>query len=325
MTLPKIFVTRRFPRTGLNLLYEHCDVHLWEDDLPPPYEVILNEISQVEGILSMLTDTVDTQVIQAGTHLKVISNYAVGYDNIDVATATQHGIPVGNTPGVLTESSADLAFALILAAARRIVEAEKYVLDGKWKTWHPTELLGQDVHGKTLGIVGFGRIGQAVARRATGFGMQIVYTGGSRAADVAEELGAEPVTFDDLLEMSDFVSVHVPLNDQTKHIIGTRELSIMKPTAILVNTSRGGTIDSEALYYALRHGEILSAALDVTDPEPIPMDSPLLTLENCLIVPHIASASWGTREQMGMMAAQNLLAGLRGEQLPFCVNPEVYD
>ena len=325
MTLPKIFVTRRFPQTGLDLLYEHCDVHLWQDDLPPPYEVILSEIPQVEGILSMLTDTIDAQVIQAGTHLKVISNYAVGYDNIDVATATQHGIPVGNTPGVLTESSADLAFALILAAARRIVEAEKYIHDGKWKTWHPTELLGQDVHGKTLGIVGFGRIGQAVARRATGFGMRIVYTGGSRATDVAEELGAELVTFDDLLEMSDFVSVHVPLNDQTKHIIGTRELSIMKPNAILINTSRGGTVDSEALYYALRHGEILSAALDVTDPEPIPMDSPLLTLENCLIVPHVASASWGTREQMGMMAAQNLLAGLRGEQLPFCVNPEVYD
>ncbi|GAB4516485.1 MAG: D-glycerate dehydrogenase [Anaerolineae bacterium] len=299
------------------------EVRVWPDELPPAPERLRLELADADAVLSLLTDRIDAAVMDAAPQLKVISNFAVGYDNIDVAAATARGIPVGNTPGVLTETSADTAFALLMAAARRIGEAERYVHNGLWRTWSPTLLLGQDVHGATLGIIGLGRIGQAVARRAQGFGMRVLYHGGSDTA-AAQALGAEARTLDDLLRESDFISLHVPYKPETHHLINARALALMKPTAILINTARGGVVDSAALYEALASGQLAYAALDVTDPEPIPLDDPLLTLENCFIVPHIGSASVATRNKMAAMAAQNLIAGLHGERLPHCVNPEVY-
>lgn len=323
MSQTRVFVTRPIPEAGLKLLREHCDTKLWDSDIPPARADILREVADAEGIVALVTDRIDGEVMDAAPNLKVISNMAVGYDNIDIPAATARNIPVGNTPGVLTETTADLAFALLMAAARRITEGERYVRDGRWKTWGPTLLLGQDVFGATLGIIGLGRIGQAVARRAMGFNMRIVYHGGDDAA--ANELGAEPRRFDDLLRESDFVTIHVPYSRETHHLIDSRALSLMKPTAILVNTARGGVVDPKALYSALKEGQIAYAALDVTEPEPIPMDDPLLMIDNCVIIPHLGSASVTTRNKMSRMAAENLLAGVRGERLPYCVNPEVYD
>lgn len=323
--MSRVYVTRKIPPSGLELLRQHCEVVIWDGELPTPQDVLLREVAQADGLLTMLSDRVDAALFDAAPNLKVISNYAVGYDNIDVAAATKRGIPVGNTPGVLTDASADHAFALMLAAARRLGEAERYVHDGQWKTWHPTKLLGRDVYGATLGIVGFGRIGQAVARRATGFNMRIVYTGGSSAGDVAAEIGAQAVDLETLLRESDFVSLHVPLTPDTKNMIGTEQFALMKDTAILINTARGSVVDSAALVTALQEGQIAYAALDVTEPEPIPMDDPLLALDNCLIVPHLGSATVTTRDRMGVIAAENILAGLNGEKLPHCVNPQVYE
>jgi glyoxylate reductase len=324
MTQPRVLVTRIIPDAGLEPIRQNCDMQLWEGDEPPARQWILSEIAGAAGLLPLVTDTIDAEVMDAAPELKVISNFAVGYDNIDIAAATERGIPVGNTPGVLTETSADLAFALLLAAARRLSESERYVRAGRWKTWGPTLFQGLDVHGATLGIIGLGRIGQAVARRARGFRMRLLYQGGSDD-QAAAELGAERRSLDDLLRESDFVSLHPPLNADTYHLIDARALSLMKSTAILVNTGRGGLVDPQALYEALRTGQIAYAALDVTEPEPIPPDDPLLTLENCLVVPHIASSTVATRNKMASIAAENLLAGLRGQRLPHCVNPEVYE
>lgn len=320
MPKPKAFVTRLIPEKGLALVRDFCDVLIWEDELPPDHTEILRRVHNAEGLLSLLTDKIDAEVMQAAPHLKVISNMAVGVDNVDVAAATTRGLPVGNTPGVLTDAAADMAFALLMSAARRIVEGEKYVRAGKWQTWQPQLLLGADFVGATLGIIGFGRIGQALAKRAQGFGLHLIYH--DPAAQPA--FGASPVDLDRLLRQSDFISLHVPLTPETRHLINARTLAKMKPNAILVNTSRGPVVDQGALYAALRAGRIFAAALDVTDPEPLPMDSPLLELDNCIIVPHIASASQQTRHRMALMAAQNLIAGLKGERLPNCVNPEVY-
>lgn len=294
--------------------------------MPPAREVLLQRVRGLEGLLSLLTDRVDAEVMDAaGPQLKVISNFAVGFDNVDVEAATARGIPVGNTPGVLTETTADLAFALLMAAARRIVEGADYVRAGRWRTWGPTLLLGYDVHGATLGIVGLGRIGQALARRASGFRMKVIYYDPYCDADKGAAVGAEVrCTLEELLAEADFVSLHVPLSAETHHLIDARALSRMKPTAVLINTSRGPIVNPDALYEALVAGQIAYAALDVTEPEPLPADHRLLTLPNCLVVPHIASASWATRTRMAVMAAENLLAGLRGERLPNCVNPEVY-
>jgi lactate dehydrogenase-like 2-hydroxyacid dehydrogenase len=256
----------------------------------------------------------------------VVSNFGVGYDNIDVPACTRRGIPVGNTPGVLTETTADLAWALILAAARRVVEGDRAVRAGEWRTWGPVLLLGRDVNGATLGIVGFGRIGQAVARRAAGFGMRVLYHARNRVAeDVEREMGATWLPLADLLAQSDFVSLNVSLTAETRHLIDAAALRSMKPSAILVNTARGPVVDTDALVDALRTGVIRAAALDVTDPEPLPADHPLVALDNCIVVPHIASATEATRGRMAAMAAANLLAGVRGERLPTPVNPEVYD
>lgn len=323
MSKPHVFVTRIIPDKGLEMVRETCIVTLWEDELPPPRDVLLREIARADGLLCLLTDPVDADVIDAAPNLRVISQMAVGFDNIAIAAATRRGIPVGHTPGVLTDTTADFAFALLMAAARRISEAERFTRAGRWKTWGPTLLMGQDVHGATLGIVGMGRIGQAVARRARGFDMRILYSDPSEP-EAARELGATRVALDDLLAESDFVSLHVPLTADTRRLIDARALARMKPTAILINTARGPIVDQRALYDALVSGRIAYAALDVTDPEPIPVDDPLLTLDNCLIVPHIASSSVATRTRMAVMAAENLIAGLNGERLPHCANPEIY-
>ena len=263
---------------------------MWDEDTPPPRPKLLDELSQADGLVSMLTERIDREALNAAPKLKVISNYAVGYDNIDVASATDHKIPVGNTPGVLTETTADQAFALLLATARRVVDGVEYVRNGEWQTWNPIQLLGRDVYGATLGIIGLGRIGYAVAKRAQGFGMKILYHGGSNP-DYAQKSGAKKVALDTLLQESDYISLHTPLNEATRGFIGERELSLMKKTAILINTARGGVVDSEALLEALQSGTIGAAALDVTDPEPIPANHPLVNLANCIVVPHLGSAT----------------------------------
>lgn len=324
MSRPKVFVTRLILDTGLRLVQDFCDVDLWTDELPPGREILLERVRGVDGILCLLTDRIDAEVMDAaGPQLKVISNHAVGYDNIVVPEATARRIPVGNTPGILTDATADLTFALLLAAARRVVEAERFVRQGKWKTWGPALLLGMDVAGATLGIVGFGRIGQAVARRATGFGMRILYH--DPFVHSVSDIPAEAVDMETLLRDSDFVSLHTPLTESTFHLINAETLSLMKSDAVLINTSRGPVVDQQALYMALKERRIFAAALDVTDPEPLPPDSPLLELDNLVVLPHIASASRSSRENMSRMAAENLIAGLKGERLPNCVNPEVYD
>ena len=323
MGRPRVFVTRVIPDEGLALVRAACDTDVWVEDVPPPRDELVRRIAGCDGVLTLLTDRVDDEFLDAaGPQLRVVSNYAVGYDNIDVAACARRGVAVGNTPGVLTETTADLAWALMMAAARRVTEGDRYVRAGHWRTWGPLLMLGSDVHGATLGIVGFGRIGQAVARRAAGFGMTVLYHSRSRVSEAVErDLGATHVGLDELLGRSDIVSLHVTLTPETRGLIDAAALARMKPTAVLVNTARGPIVDSVALAAALRDGVIAAAALDVTDPEPIPVDDPLLSLDNCLIVPHIASASRATRGRMATMAAANLLAGVRGEPLPTPVPP----
>lgn len=320
-----VYVTRRIPEAGLRRIREACRVRMWEGELPPPKEVILREVADVDGLLCLLTDPIDAEVMDAGKRLRVISQMAVGVDNIDLAAATARGIPIGHTPGVLTEATADLTFALLLAAARRIPEGVDYVREGRWRTWDPMALLGREVWGRTLGIVGLGRIGTAVARRAKGFAMRILYFDRSRKPDLEAELGVEYAPLDDLLAQADFVSLHCPLTSETHHLIDETALHRMKPTAVLINAARGPVVDTNALVRALKEGWIQAAALDVTDPEPLPSGHPLLALSNCIVVPHIGSATVAARERMATMAAENLLAGLRGERLPYCANPEVYE
>ena len=324
---PKVFVARLIPDEGIAAITAACDARVWDGDLPPSRAALLDAIRGCAGVVTLLTDKVDDEFLDAaGPQLKVVSNYAVGFDNVDVPACTARGVAVGNTPGVLTETTADLAWALLMAAARRLPEGDRYVRAGKWKTWGPLLLLGPDVHGATIGIVGFGRIGQAVARRAQGFGMTILYHDVQRASPAVEaEFGATFLPLQELLPRVDFVSLHVNLTHDTHGLIDAEKLSWMKPTAVLVNTSRGPVVNGADLAEALRSGAIFAAALDVTDPEPIPNDDPLLSLDNCLVVPHIASASQATRARMADMAAANLLAGVRGERIPTPVNPEVYE
>ena len=322
---PRVFVARVLPDEGLEPIRAACEVDLWTDELPPPRDELLRRVAGMDGVLTLLTDRVDAELLDAvGPQLRVVSNYAVGFDNIDVPECTRRGIPAGNTPGVLTETTADLAFALLMAAARRIDEGSRYVRAGKWRTWGPMLLLGHDIHGATIGIVGFGRIGREMARRAAGFGMRILYHDVHPASPDEEAAlgGARRVELDELLAESDFISLHTNLSAETHHLIDAAALARMKPSAVLVNTSRGPVVDQAALHDALRDGRIFAAALDVTDPEPMPADDPLLTLDNCLVVPHIASGSRVTRGKMAAMAAANLLAGVRGEPLPTPINPE---
>ncbi len=313
-----MYVGRPIPEAGLSLLRPVCELRVWPGPLPPTPRELQDGVRGCAGILSLLTDRIDAAVMDAaGAGLRVISNFAVGVDNVDVVEASRRGIPVGNTPGVLTETTADLAWALLMAAARRVVEGDRYVHEGRWRTWEPQGLLGVDVAGATLGILGYGRIGQAVARRAQGFAMRVLVT---TRRSIEHPSGVTQVDFDTLLAESDFLSIHTPLTDATRGLFNRRTFARMKPGAILVNTARGPIVDSPALAEALAGGRLAAAALDVTDPEPILADSPLLQLPSCIIVPHIGSASIQTRNRMATMAAENLLAGLRGEPLPHCVN-----
>lgn len=316
MSKPKVFVTRRIPDAGLSQVLENTDAELWEDPLPPPYEVLKEKVKGCDGLLSLLTDRIDAELMDAAPGLKVISNYAVGYNNIDVAAAVARGIKIGNTPGVLTEATADIAFTLLCAAARRIVEGSDYAKAGKWKTWEPMGHLGQDIWGATLGVIGMGRIGYAVAQRGHGgFNMRVLYVDVRDNEPADRDLGAKHVDLDTLLRESDFITCHTDLNDTTRGMIGAAELAKMKKNAVLINTSRGPVIQTQALYEALKDGKIWAAALDVTDPEPLPADHALYTLPNCTIVPHIASATYTSRNKMAEIAAANLLAGLKGEPL----------
>ncbi len=324
MAKPKVFVTRLIPEAGLKLVHEHCDADVWTDPLPPPHEVLLERSRNVDGILSLLTDRIDAAFMEANPGLKVISNFAVGFNNIDIPAATRRGIPVGNTPDVLTEATADMAFCLLIAAARRLVESERSIQAGNWLTWEPLGFIGQDLPGKTLGIVGLGRIGMALAKRAYGgWGMRILYHDVHPNAEAESSLGARRVEFDTLLAESDFVSVHANLTPETNGLFNRDAFRKMKSTAIFVNTARGPLHVQSDLTEALKAGDIFAAGLDVTDPEPMMVDDPLLKLPNAIIAPHIASATRETRDGMATRAAHNLIAGLRGEALPHCVNPEV--
>jgi glyoxylate reductase len=323
---PRVFVSRRISDDSLQRIAGQTNADVWPDELPPDRSELLRRVAGVDGFLSMVSDRVDNELLErAGPQLRVVSNYGVGIDHIDVAACTHRGVVVGNTPGVLTETTADFAFALLMAAARRIPEGVEFVRQDRWKAWSPLLLIGPDVHHATLGIVGFGRIGREVAKRAHGFDMPILYYARHAAAPADEtRLGARRASLDEVLAHSDFVTLHVPLSPETHHLINRETLSKMKPSAILINTSRGPVVDSEALYEALRDGVIAGAALDVTEPEPVPGHHKLLSLPNCSIVPHIASSSFATRARMASIATDNLLAGLEHAPLPSCVNPEAY-
>ncbi len=324
MSKPKVFVTRLIPEAGLAMVRNACDAEIWPEDMPPPRDILLEKVRGMVGLLPLLADRIDGEVMDsAGNQLKIISNYAVGFDNIDIQAATDRGILVGNTPGVLTETTADLAFTLLMAAARRLGEGIDYIRAEKWKTFKPMELLGRDIHHATLGIIGMGRIGFEVARRARGFDMEVIYYD-HRRVEKGETIGATMCrTLDELFERADFISLHVPLTPETHPLIDTAALAKMKDTAILINTSRGPVVDSDALYEALSSKKIAYAALDVTDPEPLPPDHKLMTLPNCLVIPHVGSATVATRSRMAVMAAENLLAGIRGQVPDHLVNPDV--
>src|ERR687885_533830 len=324
---PRVFVSRIIPDEGFQPIIAQTDADVWQDELPPERDELLRRVEGVDGLLTLVTDRVDDELLdRAGPQLKVVSNYAVGYDNIDVPACTRRGVGVGNTAGVLTETTADAAFALLMACARRIPEAYDYVRQDRWKTWGPMLLLGPDVHHATLGIVGFGRIGREVAKRARGFDMQVLYYDVYPAsAEEEQRLGARRVSMDELLAESDFVTLHVNLTPETHHLMNRETLAKMKSSAMLINASRGPVVDPDALYEALSTGVIAAAGLDVTEPEPLPGNHRLLSLPNCLIVPHIASGSYATRGAMARIAAENVLAGIKGEPLPAFVNPTAYE
>ena len=306
-------------------LSDACDVNIWKQDTPPTYHLLMEKVAGIHGLLSLLTDRVDATLMDAaGPNLKIISNCAVGYDNIDIKAATDRGILVGNTPGILTETTADLAFALLMAAARRLVEGNDHIRAGKWKTFDFNLLRGFDIYGATLGIIGMGRIGKALARRGRGFDMNVIYYDHHDGPEKGNPVEARSCnSIDELLTQADFISIHTPLTSESYHMIDRQAFGMMKERAVLINTARGPIVDSEALYEALSSGSIASAALDVTDPEPLPPDHKLLTLTNCLIVPHIGSATIVTRNQMASMAVENLLAGVGKQIPPHLVNPEV--
>ena len=325
MSKPKVFISRQIFPEAIQMVRDVADTELWPEETPASRDVLLSKVSGVDGLLCLLTDKIDSELMEiAGPSLKVISQIAVGYENIDVQAATKRGIPVGYTPGVLTHATADFTFTLMLAAGRRLIDGTNFVKAGKWKTWHPLHFLGKEIYGSTLGLIGLGRIGLEVAKRASGFQMNILYHDIIRRKDLEEQYSLTYVDRDTILKQSDFLSVHVNLTPETYHLISDEEFSAMKSTAVLVNAARGPVIDPNALYRALKNGEIAAAGLDVTEPEPIPDDDPLLTLDNCIIATHIASASIEARQEMSRIAAQNLINGLQGKKLLECVNPEVY-
>lgn len=323
---PRVFVTRQIMSNALDLIDEVADMEVWPEEGPPSPETLREKAAASQGILTNIMDRVDVPLLDAAPGLKVISQLAVGLDNVDVAEATRRGIPVGNTPGVLAKATADVAFALLMSAARRIGESERWVRRGEWTlAFHPLRWLGTDIHDKTLGIIGMGQIGLEMARRGRGFDMRILYHSRTRRPDLEAQHGLVYADLPTLLAEADFVSLHVPLTPETRHYIGEAELRQMKPTAILVNAARGPVVDSRALYTALKEGWIYAAGLDVTDPEPLPLNDPLLTLENVVIAPHVGSASLDSRGAMCVLAARNLVAGLQGKPLERCANPQVYE
>ncbi|MEB3774029.1 MAG: NAD(P)-binding domain-containing protein [Desulfurococcales archaeon] len=326
---PRLFVTRTLPGGAIDRLKKYYDVTVWEEYGPPPYEVLRREASRSDALATLLTDRIDCSLIEeASPRLRIVSQYAVGYDNIDIECATRHGVYVTNTPGVLTDATADLTWALILAVTRRIVEADKEVRSGAWYAkgvgWHPTYMLGIEVTGKTLGIIGMGRIGREVARRARGFKMRILYYDKSRLPeDLEKELNAKYTPLEELLKESDIVTIHVPLTRETRGMIGERELKLMKNTAVLINTARGPIVDTDALVKALREGWIAGAGIDVFDQEPIPPDHPLIKLPNTVLTPHIGSATIETRTRMADLVAENLIAFAESRIPPTLVNRDV--
>jgi len=323
MSRPKVFVTRIIPEVGLEMIRAACETVVWPEQLPPSPEKLRELTADCDGLVSLLTDKIDGEFLSACPKLKVVSNFAVGVNNVDVAACTSRGIPVGSTPDVLTEATADIAVTLLLAAARRLVESASDAKEGHWLTWEPLGWLGQDLVGRTLGIVGMGRIGFATAKRLHhGWGMKVLYTARSAKPQADQELGARYVEMTELLALSDYVSIHADLNPTTKNLFSTPQFQQMKPTAVFVNTSRGPLVDQVALADALRRKVIFAAGLDVTDPEPLPPEHELYGLSNCVITPHIASATIDTRNAMARMCAENLLAGVFGKRLPNCVNPE---
>ncbi len=319
---PTVFVTRHLTPEAETRLNAFCQAEYWPEETPPPYDILLEKTRTADGLICLLTDPIDKRLIDQAQNLKVISQVAVGVDNIDVEAARNRGIPVGHTPDLLTDATADLTFALLLAAARRLGEAIDYAREGHWKTWGLTTLLGRRVHGAVLGIIGMGRIGQAVARRAKGFDMQIQYHSRSRVPDVEEKFGAVSLPLEALLNTSDFVSLHVPLNPETEGLINARALKQMKPEGVLINTARGPIVKTEALVSALVTGEIAYAALDVTDPEPLPVGHDLYHLPNAIIVPHVGSATRTARNAIALLAVDNCIAGLQGKALPKGVTPK---
>lgn len=316
----KVLITARIPEEVLSLLSKHCEIEAYDRDTPMDRHTLLEGVRDKDGLLSTITDRIDEEMLEMAPRLRMIANSGVGFDHIDLPAASRRGIPVSNTPGVLTDSTADLAFALILATARRVVEGDKMVREGGFKFWAPLHFLGRDVSGKTMGIIGFGRIGRALAKRAAGFDMKVIYTSRSRLDSSQErELNVSFAPLEVLLRESDFVSLHVPLQAETRHFIGSRELALMKPSACLINTARGPVVDERALIEALRAGTIWAAGLDVYENEPV-LSPGLVDLENVVLLPHVGSASIETRTRMARMAAENLLSGLRGEQPPNCLN-----
>jgi glyoxylate reductase len=331
----RVFVTRPIADAAIRRLAQSVRVDLWDDDLPPPHDELITRLQRADGVLSMVSDRLDAAAIAMPPRLIAISNLAVGVDNIDLEAATRAGVAVGHTPGILTETTADLAFAMLMAAARRIAESDRFVRAGRWRAWTPRLMLGRDIWGATLGIIGFGAIGKAVARRAAGFGMRVLYSrrdareANQAAPSITGERGdqlmadAEPVDLPRLLAESDFVSLHVPLNDKTVNLIGARELARMKPGAILINTARGAVVDQKALAVALKSGRLAAAALDVFETEPLSADDPLMQLPNVVLTPHIGSASHATRSRMAELAVDNLLDVFAGRLPRRCANPGV--
>lgn len=323
---PKVYVTRMIPEDILAEIQETCDIKIWsEPDSPVPRGVLEKEIAEVEGLFCLLTETIDDSLLSKAKNLKIVSNMAVGYNNIDVPAATRRGIMVTNTPGVLTETTADLTFALLMMTARRMEESTQFLRKGEWKTWSPMLLAGQDIYGSTLGIVGMGRIGEALAKRAKGFDMKLLYHNRSRKYEIEETLGVQYRNLEALLKESDFVCIMTPYSPETQNLIGEKELGMMKSTSILINTARGGIVNEDALYEALVNGTIWAAGLDVFTTEPLPTNHPLLTLPNLVALPHIGSATIKTRRQMALLAAHNLTQALTGKLPTHLVNPQVMD
>lgn len=322
---PRIFLTRELPPESMAMLREGSQLTMNSEDRYINKQEIIEGVRDADGLLCLLTDTIDDDILAAGKHLKIVANFAVGFNNIDVAAATRRKIPVSNTPGVLTATTADMTWALLMDAARRVSEGDRFVRTRAWQGWGPLQFLGVDVTGATLGIIGLGRIGQAVVRRAKGFDMKVLYWNRTRLnPEQEQELGVVYCEFDEVLRQSDYVSLHVALNDETRHLIGAEQLALMKPTAVIVNTTRGPVIDEKSLARALKDGTIASAGLDVYEREPL-LEPELYDLENAVLAPHLGSATIGTRTKMGNMAAENCLAGCRGERPANLVNPEIYE